>query len=371
MLTENGWKDEPREEMAKRITQSEIARAAGVSPSTVSLSLSNSPSVNSETREHVLKICEELGYVPDPWLASLAFHSSLGKKSVFRGTLAWLVRGEAGYDWRKNRMYAGYYEGACEAAKSRGYNLEIFDFSKFGMNPERLAKILRSRNIVGILLCPQPNADAILDFPWGYFSAVTFGYTLASPVLHSVTDAQHRAMIEVMRRLRERGYKRIAFALGEKMDNRVLHHYLAAYLLEQYAAGQEPIVCGDNKSKERLQKWIEAQVPDAILVGEYAFRRVLEMGFDIPRSLGVACPALSDRLGRESGIFVDPMRVGEVALELLVELMSEGQRGEPKVQRRLHVDGVWRQGETVRQVLNSKANDVRCDRENQTNATCL
>ena len=43
----------------------DVARAAGVSRSTVSLVLNNSPLVKQETREHVLRIIRELGYVPD------------------------------------------------------------------------------------------------------------------------------------------------------------------------------------------------------------------------------------------------------------------------------------------------------------------
>lgn len=42
----------------------DVARAAGVSRSTVSLVLNNSPLVKQETREHVLRIIRELGYVP-------------------------------------------------------------------------------------------------------------------------------------------------------------------------------------------------------------------------------------------------------------------------------------------------------------------
>ncbi len=43
----------------------DVARAAGVSRSTVSLVLNYSPLVKQETREHVLRIIRELGYVPD------------------------------------------------------------------------------------------------------------------------------------------------------------------------------------------------------------------------------------------------------------------------------------------------------------------
>lgn len=47
------------------ITIREIAAIAGVSRSTVSLVLNNSPLVKDETREHVLQVIRETGYVPN------------------------------------------------------------------------------------------------------------------------------------------------------------------------------------------------------------------------------------------------------------------------------------------------------------------
>lgn len=48
--------------MAKKITLRDIAREANVSLSTVSQVLNNKPNVSSQTRQHVLKVADELGY---------------------------------------------------------------------------------------------------------------------------------------------------------------------------------------------------------------------------------------------------------------------------------------------------------------------
>ena len=49
-----------------RPTLTMVAERAGVSVATVSRSLHNDPAVVAETREHVLRICDELGYAPSP-----------------------------------------------------------------------------------------------------------------------------------------------------------------------------------------------------------------------------------------------------------------------------------------------------------------
>lgn len=48
-----------------RVSIKDVARAAGVSHSTVSRALRNSPLVNAETAAHIRRIAEEMGYIPN------------------------------------------------------------------------------------------------------------------------------------------------------------------------------------------------------------------------------------------------------------------------------------------------------------------
>jgi len=60
------------------VTMFEIARLAGVSKMTVSRVLSKSALVVPETRKRILKLAEDMGYVPDA--TSALFHS--GRSSI-------------------------------------------------------------------------------------------------------------------------------------------------------------------------------------------------------------------------------------------------------------------------------------------------
>lgn len=66
--------------MVRRPTQSDVARAAGVSRGAVSLALSGSPGVGEDTRERIRAVAAELGYVRNLGAAALAgqFESALG-----------------------------------------------------------------------------------------------------------------------------------------------------------------------------------------------------------------------------------------------------------------------------------------------------
>jgi len=62
--------------MARRVTVSDVARAAGVSPTTVSHALSGKGRVDPDTRERVVGLAREMGYVPSRVARSLALGRS-------------------------------------------------------------------------------------------------------------------------------------------------------------------------------------------------------------------------------------------------------------------------------------------------------
>ena len=60
----------------KRLTLSDVAARAGVSPATVSLALNNSPLVRAATRERILAMALQLGYTRHPTARRLATNRS-------------------------------------------------------------------------------------------------------------------------------------------------------------------------------------------------------------------------------------------------------------------------------------------------------
>lgn len=96
-----------------RATITDVARAAGVAPSTVSRAFSNPGRVNHHTRQHVLEVAESLGYSPNP--AARALES--GRTS----TLALLVPDIS------NPFFSGVIKGAERAASAAGLSLVLGD----------------------------------------------------------------------------------------------------------------------------------------------------------------------------------------------------------------------------------------------------
>lgn len=334
-----------------RITQGDIARQARVDRSTVTLALKGDPRIHPDTKARIKRIAEKLGYVPDPVLSALNAYRTQKRPAAFQGTLAWMVRTTAGYDWQDVPHYRRYYEGAVVCARKYGFRIEIFELNTPQMTLVRLAQILRARNISGLLVCPQPQAHVELDFPWDNFSAVTFSYTLARPCLHTVATNHYHAMVRVMQELRRFAYQRIVFAMSDLHNERTDDNYLAGYLVGCNAVSQSPIVpplVSDWQTDTSLEEWLRQCQPDAIISGDYLIlERLRKLRIKVPQELGVACPCLPQPDANLSGMVDGSTRIGAVGVDTLVAMLNRGERGVPEEPLRIHVEGRWNPGRSL------------------------
>lgn len=335
-----------------RTTQDDVARRAGVHRTTVSLALKDHPRIPVSTRKRIRRIADQLGYAPDPMLSSLVAYRSQKRPAAFHGTLAWIVSSARGFDWRKVPHFRDSYEGALARAGRCGFKFELFDLNAAGVSPARLAGILRARNINGLLLCPQRIPKLALEFPWEHFSAVTFGYGIASPKLHTVSPAHYLAVRCIMDELRRRGYRRIGLALDAAQNAATDYNNLAAYLVGEEMAGHPPAVppfYEPYTAVDALGGWIRRHRPDAIVSGAYYVLEMLDkLKIRVPEELGVACPCIPFPDTQLAGIFEDWKRIGEIAVDVLVAMLHRGERGVPERPQRLHVEGPWVAGGTLR-----------------------
>lgn len=338
----------------RRVTQADIAREAGVHRATVSMALKRHPNIPPATRDRILAIAEKLGYEPDPMLSALAVYRSSNRRQSYRGTLAWLVNSNGEMSWkdlRRKPHFADYLKGAKLRAKSYGYEVEVFELN-LSLGTARMAGVLKARNILGVLLSPQPQANTSMTFPWEDFSVVTFGYTLSEPHLHTVTATHYRAMLQIMQELRKLGYARIGLVLDTVHDRRTDHNYLAGYLVEELQANSLATIPPLNAlygSLPELAKWIKRYRPEAIVSGNFRILADLaSLGYEVPKDIGVACPVLPQPQETLAGIVENSTRIGSVAVDILVQMLQRGERGVPETPMRVHVEGTWIEGTSLR-----------------------
>ena len=334
-----------------RTTLRDIADAAGVSAMTVSRALHNNPRISEPVRARIQHLAKEMGYHPDPLLTALAHYRHATRETPVQAALAWLNAYPDPKQLRHYHEFDLYWKGASAAAEKVGFHLEEFIVSK-AMPPSRVEKILRARNISGILVPPHGETPISWnELDWSHFSTIRFSYSTSGlPLFHAVTADQPANAALAFTKMRERGYQRIGF-VGVRVKG---WKTVGGFCQSQFDVPSElrlpPLLYDsqlDTRNKDRLAAWLNEHRPDAILTEVAGLPQILgSIGVRVPEDLGLAAMTTLDT-DIDAGIYQNPEEIGRVAVLMLVSLINDYDRGVPPIFRQVVVSGRWVDGKTL------------------------
>lgn len=353
--------------MDVRITQTDIARAAGVHNTTVSLALRNSPAIPEATRKRIQALAQRMGYHPDPALQALVAYRRGRTVRDRKQTIAYITNADTRFGWRSLPSEELFHAGAERKAAQLGYQLEHFWLGEPGLTSRRLSDILFHRGITGGLLAShRPDADGLLDFDWSRISAVKIGCFPPAPTLHRVMNDPHGILRLALKRTGAASYRRVGLVLPKAWDEAADRAWSTGFLIEQNrrrdggglpihfcempagadGAGVEPRVRAAEA--ERLKRWFDEFRPEAILSSWPVIGSLLaELDIPVGREVGFVDLFLNESGRALAGVRQNSERVGEVATEMLVSLMQQNICGEPQVPTTTLVEGVWCDGQSL------------------------
>ncbi|MFO1447314.1 MAG: LacI family DNA-binding transcriptional regulator [Opitutaceae bacterium] len=332
-----------------------IAEQANVSRMTVSLALRDDPSLSEATRVRIRELAKKLGYRPDPDVARLMERIREKRTRHLPNLIAYLTAYEKPWGWKNEPTQRLYFEGAQRRALECGYELSEFWLREPGMTDKRLSDIIRNRGIDGALVAPLPHPEPLFQhFRWSHVAAVELGYSLRQPALHRSCNHQFQSMLLLMEKLMELGYRRPGLAVAADQDDRVNHHWRAAFFTGQslWWPGREaaPLLARDWKL-ETFRGWILDQRPDVVItVGEEAAAWLRELDIRVPGDIGMANVDLRPHMTGTTGIDQNSEMVGAAAVDHLLSLLHHNERGIPSVPRIIMVEGRWVAGKTTRRI---------------------
>ncbi|GEM_PF-2286608 len=207
-------------EKMKNLTRKDIAKSAGVAPSTVSRALSGSPLLPKKTIEHITDIAAKLGYKPNVLARRLASNRSF--------QIAFAV--ELWTGTRRGPIQMSYYSGILDSmvteAYKRKYSVLVQPYTK---NEEafvgHFTDIIHTRQVDGAVFAglmlkssiPSKLLERNLPF-------VVIGSRSGREKFLTVNADPYPAMQEMFRTLGNKGYKRIFFVEGDmKFYHAVTH----------------------------------------------------------------------------------------------------------------------------------------------------
>jgi LacI family transcriptional regulator len=312
----------------ERVTVVDIARAVGVSKSTVSLVLQGSPLVNEATRAKVNAAIRELGYVYNRGAANLR-----QSKSKIIGIVV---------NDLTNGFFAELAVGVDTVVQSAGY---VQFLSNTGESLDRQREVIASmmeHGISGLILSPARGTTAADLKPLinSNIPVVVAVRNIAGAKVSSVISDNYAGALEAVRHLVSLGHKRIAF-LGGFHDTAVFSERHAGYrdaLAEAGIAIDNDLVISSAPSRAGGVDAIDRALMlssrptaalclnDAVAFGvcDGLRTRRLEpgrdfavIGFDDVIEAKTAVPALTT-------VTVDPQGMGRKAAQLLLKQINAG-----------------------------------------------
>jgi len=314
-----------------RVTLSDVARAAGVSPITVSRALRGERAVDPELVARARAAARKLGYVPDPAARALA-----SQRSTHVAVLIPML---------SNSLFVDLLEAVQRTLRRAGYTALIGITHYDPSEEEQLLREQLAHRPAGLLVTGLDRNEATRALiERDGVPCVHLMETSDAPGIHCVGLSQLDAAAAMTRHLLERGRRRIAFAAAQ-LDPRTLQR-LAGWRQALDAAGvydarlewlnpaPSSLALGG-----RMFEQIIAQKPavDAIFfcnddLAQGALLAAARRRIAVPKRVAIA--GFNDLMG--SDLAIPPLTtvrtpraaIGEAAATMLLKLM----RGEPVAQ---------------------------------------
>lgn len=187
---------------AGSVTLQDIAAHAGVSRSTVSLVLRESPLVAERTRHKVQRSIKALGYVYNRGAAALR-----GSRTSTLGVVVYDIA---------NPFFGAMVAGVDAALSREGYVSFLANSEDSPARQQRFLQRMREHAVDGILLCPAEGTDpSLIDTlnEWGMPCIQVLRHVGKPPFDYAGTDFR-LGVCQAVDHLVERGHERIAFLGG-------------------------------------------------------------------------------------------------------------------------------------------------------------
>jgi LacI family transcriptional regulator len=142
--------------MAKRITITDVARAAGVSSQTVSRALNDKGEISAETKARIIRIMKELGFRPNYIARSLATQQTT--------TIGIVVPDIT------NPFFSDIVRGVEDAARLHSYNVFLCNTDESEKREILALNSLLEKQVDGVIICSSRLDENVLKNKLEYFS---------------------------------------------------------------------------------------------------------------------------------------------------------------------------------------------------------
>ena len=311
----------------------EIAGMAGVSVSTVSNAINGKKNVGKQTREKILRLCEEYGY---------SGHVADEKSGI--SDIRTILFNFSDFD---RSFYLEVINGVNTYVREHGYDLMI-------CTKVSCEKFMKSGLTCGcIILDMAMKNQLLLDVADRDYPIVTLDRYLEHPYIKSILINNYDAMAELTRGLVSRGYRKFSFIGGPENTDDNMERYRAftdvlsknhiKFKASNYHAGDYRQKSGYMTAKLMA---LSGNLPDCIvcandLMAIGAMKALNEAGYRVPEDVAVT--------GFDDATLAEPMGLTTVSIPnyergyIAAQYLMEGViTGEPAQPLKINASVKWR-----------------------------
>ncbi len=308
----------------------DIARVVGVSYSTVSRALNDSPRVQAETKARIQRIAAEMGYLP-----SAVARSLVTRRTNTLGIVVTTIT---------DLFFAEVIHAIEETALKQGYNVILTNSGGYLQRELAALRSLRERRVDGIILISGCTDDTFCREEGMDTPIVIINNAHREHIGYSVEVDNAAGAREAVSHLLHLGHRRIAHIAGPAREwdaAERLRGYEEALLASGLAAKRELIVPGDNQPEggiAGMQHLLALPIRptavfcynDATAIG--AMRAARMAGLRIPADLSIVGfddIDLARYLEPPLTTVAQPKsQMGETAVEMILALLSVSQQAD-------------------------------------------
>ena len=318
-----------------RVTIKEVAKLAGVSPSTVTRVVQNKSTISEETKKRVRAAMKELDYHPNLNARSLVSQSS---------QVIGLVLPDDSDVFYQNPFFPTVLRGISQIASDYDYAIQISTGQDEEHRLENMKQMILGKRVDGLIFLYSKQDDPLVDFAVrNNFPFLILGKAV-SPFISLVDNDNIKAGYDATRYFLDKGYRKIAFLAGNKelvvsqdrytgykqalneadrpLDDRIIK-FAFGFLLE------------DNSYKimeELPLDEIEAIVTSDTLVAEGALHYLKDQDYQIPI---ITFDSIKPRIDVDAYIDINALEIGKESFRTLFQIIKDNKEDKQICYRQL------------------------------------
>ena len=324
----------------------DVAKSAGVSPSTASRALRNDPRISAGTAEAVWAAARRLDYRPDPLLGALARYRDRSRPTTRSQTIVYIST------WPRTRVHP--LSGTLiQRAQALGYRLEQLALGTDAADQQAAGRHLAERGVRGLLLGTGEIQQDELALPWERFACVSVSGAPHMRLFPSVTSNYVQNLHLLLTELHRRGYRRPGLVVDPwtlSMTRDASHagwgHAFSIFRRRPAA----PFLLNGVDDPAGFVRWVHGERLDAVIAFSGGVRRILDKaGIRTPEQIGFASLDATPRTGI-AGILQPRTACQHVALDLLAARLRQNEIGPLPDPYAVQLTGTWIDGTSVRMI---------------------